>query len=342
MLGAELTRTTDEAAPSGTPRVIPFDTVVRADTGFTTTTGAAAGVTIPETGWYDITARVVFAVPLAASGGHIEIQNAGTGQMILSSMSLASTTPNHNSTSVAGVAYLTAGTKLVTFMVSPVSTTQIGGGADNRTYMRVVSLVGVRGAPGATGATGPSGGPQGPAGATGPQGLGAGVTVLSNLWQPIFPWTALAQSVVFPSYAVVTRIVLASAIKAVGVSTGTAGGSLRVVAYEDTPAGPGALVAQSATFTAATGVSTTALALSPGAYWLGVWNVQAPGGTNWNSFAVTTGGNPFMTGTDLPTATSVYYNAWQVVNQGTTVKDPFPTTGITRDGKAPGMYVQGA
>jgi hypothetical protein len=337
-LGAELMLGTTEAAAGGS-HIVPFDTAVRADTGFTTTTGVGAGITVPEDGWYSIEARIQHSSAVSGTNARIEVQNAANSAMLLSSWAPGSSTSISTST-VAGVVYLSAGTKLVTQVLSGAGGYPVSGGADNRTHFRVVKLTNTRGA---TGPTGPSGGPTGPTGPQGAAGVQTMAPLITGLWGQPWP-SANTETVNFPAGEVrVTRVVLAQAITTVMVPvySGLSGGALRVAAYADTPTGPGALIAQTASIPAtSSGDKTAALAVPAGPCWLAV---QSTGTAAFTTFQCL-GTNPMLPGTDAVTVLTLngLTNGWRVSSQGTTVKDPFPIASVVRDSKAMLVYVKGA
>jgi hypothetical protein len=137
-IGAEMALTANEGTASGTSRIVPFNSTVRAETGFTATTGASAGITVPSDGWYSIESRLFLSSSLSGTNNHIEVQNAANSQMILSSWAPGGSI-SQSMLEVAGIAYLTAGTKLIVWL-STVNSCAVGGGADNRTHFRVVRL----------------------------------------------------------------------------------------------------------------------------------------------------------------------------------------------------------
>jgi hypothetical protein len=100
-----------------------------------------------------------------SSGPTVEIRDAATGRVLVSGEAIPGL--QRWVYAASGVVWLAAGTKLTTMLVCPSNQT-IGGGADNRTFLRVVQLRG------AQGPTGPAGGPTGPTGATGAASTVAG------------------------------------------------------------------------------------------------------------------------------------------------------------------------
>jgi hypothetical protein len=136
----------------------------------------------------------------------------------------------------------------------------------------------------------------------------------------------------------ITRGVLGSAVKTAQMEVATAGATnIVIVAYADTPSGPGALALQSAPISAAaTGVFTVPFSLAAGTWWLGVQNVGSVGVTLRTVLAL----NPYLPGIDTP-GTNALNSCWYITGQGAVIPDPWPVTGIIRAGAMPNLYFQG-
>jgi hypothetical protein len=120
-------------------------------------------------------------------------------------------------------------------------------------------------------------------------------------------------------------------------TTNVSGGKYRIVAYADTASGPGALLAQTADIDAATsGAKTSALSLAAGTYWIGVHNISGVSLTFRSILAM----NSFLPGVDAPGNNNLP-SCWYT-NPGVSIPNPWPTTGITRNGSAFSVYVQAA
>lgn len=176
----------------------------------------------------------------------------------------------------------------------------------------------------------------------GASGGGGYAAPLSGLWMSVFPYIAYAGSALTAGTLRVTRCTLPAAIQQAQMEVSSAGTTtIRYAAFADTPTGPGALLAQSASIdtSGTTGARIATFALPAGTCWLGVQNVGAGSVT----MRVVSGVNQALPGHDTPVvpyAPTAVWNAWQVVAQGTTIKDPFPTTGIARNVSFVGMFVQ--
>jgi len=333
-----LTSTTPLAA-SATDRIVDMDTAVRVDPGFTVDL-AANSITVPSDGWYEITMHVHLATSVA--GNHITFISVNTlANFVLRGQSLSASTAEAG---CSGVAYLTAGSAVMAGYGSTSSTQVVGNGTGDWVHLRVVQLAGVKGD---IGPTGPSGGPTGPAGPTGPSGPTNDTPIITDLWRPVWAWGVVVggNTAVIPANGMfITRTVLGSAIKtALLFSGGSTSGQFRFTAYADTPAGPGALIAQSATVTITTSSQqrTAALSVPAGACWIGVQNMLGS--------TLTLGGlrthNPFLSGTAIPsseTSDQWLFSAWVVSGLGGVVPDPFPLAGASKNVFMPAVWLQGA
>jgi hypothetical protein len=228
----------------------------------------------------------------------------------------------------------------------------------DETAIQVVGFAppGITGPPGAVGpqgATGPQGsqgtqgpiGPQGPVGITGPAGLtgppgpaGAQATaIIPNLWTPLWEYPSTSTQVFVAGLLRVSRCFVPNTMKTAQVEVTISGSTtLRVGVWADTATGPGSLVAQTGTISAASVTAlTAALAVPAGACWIGVQNVGASPCT----LRAVTGSNPFLPGMDVPGANNLP-NSWQVSGQGTALPNPFPLAGATRTGLAAALFLQ--
>lgn len=163
-------------------------------------------------------------------------------------------------------------------------------------------------------------------------------TIASGLWGSLWPYTSLGTQNLGVGLLRATRTTLLQAISQVQfeVTTANAAASVRVLVYADTPTGPGALIAQSDPIDCSTtGAKLVALALNPGSYWFAVHNL----GTASTAMRSVLGMNPFLIGTDQP-GNNATHNCWQVPNQGTTVKDPFPMATVQRQGAFASLFFQ--
>jgi len=147
----------------------------------------------------------------------------------------------------------------------------------------------------------------------------------------IFPYSSTGTQSLGAGQSRLSRAVLPNAITSVQAEVSTLGATtFIVVAYADTPNGPGALVAQSGVMDASSvGTKTAAMALPAGTYWIGLHNI---GGAAFTMRSVA-GANPFLPGVDAP-GTNNLPNCWFVTGQGTSPPANWPTTGITRNGQS--------
>ena len=167
--------------------------------------------------------------------------------------------------------------------------------------------------------------------------------VVSGLWTPAFsashgsPTVALTMGYIFA-----TRCFLWQASDQVQfeLTTGAALTYIRVLAYADTPTGPGALLATgTADVTASgTGLKTATIALPAGYFWIALFNIMGDG-TNVNLRASITD-NPLLPGSGgIIAATSITPSAW-IKNVGTAVSpNPWGTT-TSRDKAMPIVYAR--
>ena len=158
-------------ASSGLQRVA-FDTVDRADTGFTATVGASAAITVPSDGWYSINARVRSAAEINGGYPLISIVDEVSGKILFQSDSETASSYNGQWAWLAtGTVYLAAGAKVYVNIEhgGSTSTSVQGNVAGSSTFLRVTNLGGA-GPAGPTGPTGPTGATSfgGPTGPTGP------------------------------------------------------------------------------------------------------------------------------------------------------------------------------
>jgi hypothetical protein len=338
-LGAELVQVaaTIEAA-SATARLVQFDTKRRTDTGFTSTTGTTAGITVPSDGWYELTGRLQFAANLSSgSGPTLGIRRASDSVLLVVSTvySISGGTPPTTAVAVSGTAYLTAGTTLGLW-IDPGGNNNAqaaGRAAGDITFLRVVSLVGQQGP------TGPSGGPTGP---TGPQGvpgpMAAQAPVIPDLWFPLWPYGINGINSVGNSLGQlkITRTVLTQAVKAVKFdASASSSATIIIMAYADTPTGPGALVAQTPLISNSAAPRTGAFSLAAGVYWIGLMNTNASSMSGRNI----SGANPYLSGTDGTMGTALA-NAWIITGVGATPPDPFPMATVARNIEMPAIMLQ--
>jgi hypothetical protein len=193
--------------------------------------------------------------------------------------------------------------------------------------------------------SGPEGQP-GPAGPEGPRGsdsifLGV-VPTIPGLWTSAFPFLGtLGTQAQAAGVLRATRVMLPRPISQVRyeVSTAAAAARCRIGFYEDTPAGPGALLHQSADMGGAAGMQSAALAVPAGTYWVGLQNVSTTSVT----LRTVTGANPWLTGIEAPTA-NVLWNGWGATGAGsgavgTAMANPFPS-GLSRNHIMPVIWFE--
>lgn len=186
-------------------------------------------------------------------------------------------------------------------------------------------------------------GPAGPAGPVGPKGDPgvAEVTVpISGLWVPGWAFMGGSGGNVTSGYPPITRVKINAPTSNVGLvqGPGIAGAKAKVVAYADTPTGPGAKVLESAeTDHSTSGLKSSPFALPVGFIWISIWATTAVGLQNLGAAG---NHNPYMPGYTSP-ATTVY-NAWNGNNCGFVVRDPFPPTMLKGQAQMPQFFFQTA
>lgn len=167
------------------------------------------------------------------------------------------------------------------------------------------------------------------------------MSCISGYWQALYPYNTFITQPCPSGHSRLTRTVVSFGVQATQIEStvNAAGGKLRVVCYADTATGPGALVAQSAEFTMDSfGAKTAAISFPAGAYWIGIHNTGSVSVTMRTSLTQ----NFFLPGFGGPASPPGAGNVpscWQA-NPGTTIPNPWPTTGITRDGAAYAVFLQ--
>jgi len=163
--------------------------------------------------------------------------------------------------------------------------------------------------------------------------------VASNLWVPIWPFANLSTVTLAPGQIRVARVIMGQACKTVQVEVTTLAATtfVRVAVYADSGGTqPGALLAQTADIDVSTaGTKSAALAIPAGPCWIAMQNKST---TNTPTMRQIVGSDPYLPGVDTPTQSIA--NAWQNTGQGTTLPDPFPMTGITRNAAMPVVFAQ--
>lgn len=120
---------------------MPYNGSVRAQTGFVNDVASGTpGITVPSDGWYSVSAMVLLtSINTGVAIPHIEIRDAATSAILIAGEGI---TVSGNSKLIylaSGLVYLAANTKLQTYL-SASGNLIIGGGADNRTNLRVVKM----------------------------------------------------------------------------------------------------------------------------------------------------------------------------------------------------------
>ena len=170
--------------------------------------------------------------------------------------------------------------------------------------------------------------------------LASEMWTISGLWRAAYPYHSFTTAPLSAGIGRITRLVLPQAFDTVQIEVSTVGTTtFHVGVYADTAVGPGALLASSTAIDASgvAGNRTAALAVPAGAVWLLVQNTGAGSAT----IRASNGMNPYSSGHDAVAAFTAV-GSWWNTGMGTSLPNPWPVTGQSRNAQSPTIFLRAA